>query len=133
MKHIILFLVLSFSAVGYVHAQNEEKVVDFASVEVLPEFPGGWQTALGRYIQHNYKYSAQAREIGVNGKVILSFIVEKDGSLTAIKIIRELGFGTGEEAVRVLKASPKWNPGMQNGKPVRVACTLPFKLDLGAE
>ena len=61
-----------------------------------------------------------AQENNVQGKVFLSFVVEKDGKLTDIQVTRGLGSGTDEEAIRVLKASPRWNPGIQNGKPVRV-------------
>ena len=112
---------------------EDNSIRDFASVEVLPEFPGGGQSAFGKYIQKNFKYSPMAREQGVSGKVIMSFVVEKDGSLTDIKVLRDLGLGTGEEAVRVLKNSPHWKPGIQNGRPVRVAYTLPIALALQVE
>jgi len=104
--------------------------VPFVSVEVEPEFPGG-MTAFLKYVQDNYRYPAPAVEQGVNGRIILQFIVERDGSLTDIKIIRDLRFGTGEEAVRLLKSSPKWRPGIQNGRPVRVTYTLPIALAIG--
>ena len=74
-----------------------------------------------------------AREQGVSGKVIMQFVVERDGSLTDIKVLRDLGLGTGEEAVRLLKSMPKWKPGIQNGRPVRVAYTLPFSLNLAGQ
>ncbi|MGV3761856.1 energy transducer TonB, partial [Parapedobacter sp.] len=77
----------------------------FISVEVEPTFPGGMEAFL-KYVQKNYRYPAQAVESGVKGKIILSFIVERDGSLTDIRIVRDLKFGTGDEAVRLLKASP---------------------------
>ncbi len=101
----------------------------FHSVEIAPSFPGGIDAFL-KYVQKNYRYPRQAIEQGVKGRVILSFIVERDGSLTDIKIVRDLKFGTGEEAVRLLKASPKWSPGIQNGREVRVAYTLPIGLDI---
>jgi len=101
----------------------------FQSVEVEPSFPGGMAAFL-RYVQKNYRYPTRAVAEGVKGKVILTFIVERDGSLTDIKIIRDLQFGTGEEAVRLLKASPKWSPGIQNRREVRVAYTLPISLDI---
>ncbi len=101
----------------------------FVSVEIDPAFPGGME-AFVEYVQQNYRYPARAVESGVTGKIILSFIVERDGSLTDIRIVRDLKFGTGEEAVRLLKASPKWTPGVQNGREVRVAYTLPITLDL---
>lgn len=111
---------------------EDNSVYNFASIEVLPEFPGG-PAAFGKYIQNNYQYSASAREQGVSGRVVVSFVVEKDGTLTDIKVIRDLGLGTGEEAMRVLKKAPKWKPGVQNGRPVRVAYTLPISLSLAAE
>ncbi|TZF86334.1 energy transducer TonB (plasmid) [Pedobacter sp. BS3] len=108
---------------------EDNGVHDFASVEVLPEFPGGIQKFY-QYVAKNYNYPAAAKEQGVSGRVTVSFIVEKDGSLTDIKVLRDLGMGTGEEAVRLLKKSPKWKPGIQNGRPVRVAYTIPIMLNL---
>lgn len=101
----------------------------FRQVEIAPSFPGGIEAFL-KYVQKNYRYPVQAIEQGVNGKVILTFIVERDGSLTDIQIVRDLKFSTGDEAVRLLKASPKWSPGIQNGRPVRVAYTLPIGLSI---
>ncbi len=119
--------------VGDAEVTEDNGIKDFASVEVVPEFPGGGQAAFTKFLSKNYRYPAMAREQGVSGRVIMSFVVEKDGSLTDIKVLRDLGFGTGEEAIRLLKSSPRWKPGIQNGRPVRVAYTLPFKLDLAAE
>lgn len=100
----------------------------YSTSEILPEFPGG-MPAFSKFLQKNYQYSKEAREHGVFGRVIMSFVVEKDGSLTDIKVLKDLGFGTGEEAVRLLKKSPKWKPGIQNGRLVKVAYVLPIKLD----
>ncbi|SFB91220.1 protein TonB [Parapedobacter composti] len=99
----------------------------FTSVEIPPLFPGGMDAFLA-YVQKNYRYPPQAMEIGINGQVILQFVVERDGSLTDIRVLRDLGFGTGEEAMRLLKASPKWSPGVQNGRPVRVTYQLSIGL-----
>lgn len=104
----------------------------FTSVEVLPKFPGG-EAAFGKFIQKYYKYPQAATEQGISGKVYTQFVVEKDGSLTDIKVVRDLGMGTGAEAVRVLKKMPKWEPGIQNGRPVRVAYTLPIALSTGEQ
>lgn len=101
----------------------------FKAVEVQPKPPGGMDEFMN-YIAKNYKYPSQAIEQGVSGRVILQFVVERDGSLTDIKIIRDLKYGTGEEAVRVLKGAPKWQPGFQNGRPVRVQYTLPIVLNI---
>lgn len=102
----------------------------FVTVEVEPEFPGGMK-AFMKYVQQNYHYPEAALESGVNGQVILQFVVERDGSLTDIKVLRDLKFGTGDEAVRLLKNAPRWRPGIQNGRPVRVAYTLPIGLSIG--
>ena len=80
-----------------------------------------------------FKYPAEARKNGLSGGVTLRFIVEKDGSLSNIRIIRDAGMGTGEEAVRVLQNSVKWKPGMNKGEAVRVEYTLPIQLNLAAE
>jgi protein TonB len=100
-------------------AVDDNKVYDFVSIEKQPEFPGGISKFYG-YLSKAIKYPPMAQENNVQGKVFLSFVVEKDGKLTDITVTRGLGSGTDEEAIRVLKASPRWNPGIQNGKPVRV-------------
>ncbi|QNL48563.1 energy transducer TonB [Olivibacter sp. SDN3] len=101
----------------------------FISVEVDPLFPGGMK-AFANYVAKNYRFPSQAKERALKGRVILSFVVERDGSLTHIKILRDLGWGTGEEAVRLLQSSPKWKPGIQNGRAVRVSYSLPIDLQL---
>jgi TonB family protein len=92
---------------------------DFVSVEKQPEFPGGI-SAFYQYLSRNIKYPKEARRDKIQGKVFLSFIVEKDGRLTAIKITRGLSAETNAEALRVVSASPNWSPGIQFGVPVRV-------------
>jgi len=104
-------------------------VMDFNAVEVQPSFPGGLQ-AFYKWVGQNYRYPQMAKEQGVSGSIHVSFVVERDGSLTDIKVLRDLKYGTGEEAVRLLKSSPKWKPGIQNGRPVRVSYSLPIKLNL---
>ncbi|MXV17530.1 energy transducer TonB [Hufsiella ginkgonis] len=111
---------------------EDNSVHDFAAIEKAPEFKGG-EKAFRAYIQKNYKYPPMATEQGVSGKVILQFVVEKDGSLTDIKVVRDLGMGTGDEAKRVLAKMPPWQPGIQNGRPVRVAFTLPLALSIEAQ
>ena len=101
----------------------------FTVVEQQASYPGGMQSLM-RYLHDNIKYPSQARETGTQGKVYLTFVVEKDGSLTDVKILRDIGSGCGEEAVRVVKAMPKWTPAKQRGKAVRQQFNLPvdFKL-----
>src|SRR5690606_12043647 len=104
----------------------------FVAVEVAPT-PQGGMDAFYKFIGKTYQYPQQAQEQGVSGRVLLQFVVEKDGSLTDIKVLRDLKYGTGEEAVRMLKKAPKWKPGIQNGRPVRVQFTLPIQLNLAAQ
>jgi len=114
--------------VGY-GSKNDDEV--FSNVEVLPGFPGGL-SAFGKFLAANLRYPAYARENNIQGRVFLSFVVEKDGSLSAIKVARGIGGGCDEEAVRVISISPKWNPGMQNGKAVRVSYTVPVFFQLNS-
>ncbi|HEY1007628.1 MAG TPA: M56 family metallopeptidase, partial [Sphingobacteriaceae bacterium] len=111
------------------NAGPQDDLYGFASVEQLPKFPGG-DEQFGKYLAGNLRYPAEAKEKHIAGRVFVSFIVEKDGALTDIKVLRGLGYGTDEEAVRVLKASPKWTPGMKEGKKVRVQFTIPIFFQL---
>lgn len=99
----------------------------FTSVEVSPEPPGGMK-AFREYIGRNFVYPEAAVKNKVNGTVEVSFVVEADGRLTDIKVLRDLAHGTGEEALRVMSTAGKWMPGIQNGRPVRTAYTLPIRL-----
>ena len=104
--------------------QEDNSVYSTAGIEVQPEFQGGMDKFY-KYVGNNY---VTPEDLEANGKVYVTFVVEKDGSLTDIKVIRDIGFGTGAEAVRVLKRSPKWTPGEQNGKKVRVQYSLPISI-----
>jgi beta-lactamase regulating signal transducer with metallopeptidase domain len=104
---------------------NQKSVYNSAEIDKAPGFIGGIQ-AFYKFIGENYKISDEASKNKVNGKVFITFIVEKDGSLSNLKILRDIGFGTGEEAVRVLSISPKWNPGEINNEPVSVQYSLPI-------
>lgn len=109
-------------------AKEREDVV-FERTEVTAE-PHGGMVAFRRWIGENYQYPQAAIDAGVKGTVQVSFIVEKDGSLTNFKVVKDLGHGTGEAAVDMLQKAPKWSPGIQNGQAVRTAYTLPIRLDL---
>lgn len=100
--------------------------------EEAPVPPGGLSSFL-RYIGTNYVYPKEAEEAKVKGRLILTFVVEKDGSISEVKSVQDLGHGTGEEAVRVLKSSPKWTPGKKDGEAVRVQYTLPIVLNLDSD
>jgi len=119
-------------AITPVQFEEEEEVVEeqiFTVVENEPEFPGGMD-ALYKYLSQNIKYPQLARENGITGKVYVTFVVEKDGSIANPKILRDIGGGCGAEAIRVVKAMPKWNPGKQRGKAVRVQFNLPVNFNL---
>ena len=108
---------------------EDNSIKDFASVEVLPSF-GDSKAAWGKYLERNLKYPLVAQENGISGRVMVSFVVEKNGNLTDIKVVRGIGGGCDEEAMRVLKNAPAWKPGIQNGRPVRVAYTMPIAFTL---
>jgi len=101
----------------------------FTSVEQVPEFPGGLE-GFGRYLSKAIRYPAIAKENGTQGRVIVTFVVERDGNLTDVHVVRGIGDGCDEEAVRALKASPHWKPGIQNGRPVRVQYSVPVAFTL---
>ena len=101
----------------------------FTAVEVNPE-PIGGLNAFRKWVGDNYSYPQGAIDAGVKGQVVVSFVVERDGSLTDIKVVKDLSYGTGQAAVGVLKKAKPWKPGIQNGRPVRVAYTLPITLNL---
>lgn len=105
------------------------EVMDFNKVEKQPQFPGGMQ-AFYKWVGENYKYPAEAKKNKVSGSLHLSFVVERDGSLSNFELLRDLGYGTGEAAIDLLKESPKWKPGLTRGETVRVSYSLPIKLNL---
>ncbi len=105
--------------------EEENQVYNTAGLEVKPEFAGG-KEALDNFIKQNYK---NPKDSALKGNVYLTFIIEKDGSLSDIKVLRDIGFGTGAEAIRVLKTSPKWIPGKQNNKVVRTLYSLPIPVN----
>jgi len=104
--------------------EEDNNVYNTAGIEVKPDFPGGIEKFY-KFVGNNYK---TPEEEGLKGKVYVTFVVEKDGSLTDIKVLRDIGYGTGAEAIRVLKKCPKWTPGEQNGKKVRVLYSLPITI-----
>lgn len=102
---------------------------EFVVVEQQPEFPGG-QAALAKYLQGSLRYPAQAARANVAGKVYMSFVVGADGALTDVQVLKGIGFGCDEEALRVVKAMPRWKPGKQSGRAVRVRYNLPIAFTL---
>ena len=111
-------------------AMPEEKADEiFTIVEERPS-PVGGMKAFYEFVSQNLKYPAMARRMGLEGRVFVQFVVEKDGSLTDIQVVKGIGGGCDEEAVRVLSMAPKWNPGKQRGRPVRVRMILPIMFQL---
>lgn len=133
---ILLFMLLS--VIGYsqegkpnpenqslpVTVEDENQIYNTAGIEKKPEYPGGVE-AFYEYVGKKYR---TPNVKGLQGKVFVTFIVEKDGSISNVKVLRDIGHGTGKEAVRVLKNSKKWIPGEQNGKKVRVLYSLPLTI-----
>ena len=115
-----------------VHVLEKDNDTVFQIVEQMPEFPGGVE-ALMKYISENVKYPQEAKDKNISGRVVLGFVIEKDGSVNEVKVLRGIGGGCDDEAVRVIKTMPKWKPGRQKGEPVRVFYQIPinFKLDDG--
>ena len=109
--------------------EEEDEQVIFQVVENDPEFPGGAE-ALYKYLAQNIKYPQLARENNITGRVYVTFVVEKDGSVTGVRVLRDIGGGCGQEAIRVVKSMPKWTPGKQRGKNVRVQYNLPVNFSL---
>ena len=105
----------------------ENKVFDV--VEQMPSFPGG-SDALKQYLSNNVKYPVVAQENGVQGRVVVSFVVERDGSITDVKVVRSVDPSLDREASRVVSSMPKWIPGKQNGSPVRVKYNVPVSFKL---
>lgn len=111
---------------------EEEEVSEveiFTVVEESPSFPGG-DVARIKFLQQNIVYPQMARESGIQGTVYVTFVVERNGNVTDVRVLRGIGGGCDEEAVRVIKAMPKWQPGKQRGKPVRVQFNMPIKFTL---
>ena len=129
LKVALMMLVLLFSFMTST-AQTKKNDMVFDVVEVMPQFPGG-QIAMLQYIMKNMKYPEQAMKEGIQGRVAVRFIVEKDGSISDVKPVLSVHPLLNKEAVRVVKSMPKWSPGKHNGKPVRVRFNLPvmFKLN----
>ena len=112
------------------NTEEAEEVQIFTVVESMPSFPGGEEARI-TYLNENIKYPQMARESGIQGRVFVTFVVERDGRVTDVKVLRGIGGGCDEEAVRVIQNMPKWEPGKQRGKPVRVQFNMPilFKLN----
>ena len=112
-------------------AQNKKDASEkaYEKVEVMPEYPGGEQ-AMMKFVASNVKYPQAAIDKNISGRVLVGFVIEKDGSITDVKVVKGIGGGCDEEAVRVVKSMPKWKPGKEKGKAVRVSYMLPITFKL---
>ena len=119
---------VKYVPVQVVEEEPEEQTI-FEVVENMPDFPGG-QAALMQYLAKNIKYPTIAQENGTQGRVIVQFVVNRDGSIVDAKVVRSVDPYLDKEALRVINTMPKWKPGMQRGKPVRVKFTVPVMFRL---
>lgn len=124
-----LFLAIVFFAIQMISAQeqtpiSQDKIYQMEEVDVKPEYPNGTQ-AFYQFIAKNYLAPEKS---GLKGKVLLTFVIEKDGSINEIKILHDIGYGTGDEAVRVMKKSLNWIPAQKDEKPVRVLFKFPITI-----
>ena len=110
-------------------SQKDQKEEPFDVVEDMPAFPGGME-AMIQFISNNIQYPADAQKQKIDGRVLVNFVVEKDGSITEVKVIKPTFPSLDAEAVRVVKAMPKWKPGYQKGQAVRVQFTMPINFSL---
>lgn len=108
---------------------GDSQIYDYSVVDVPPVFAGG-QKEWAKFISSNLKYPARARDNNIEGKVMVAFIVDKDGSIRDVKLRQGIGYGCDEEAVRLLKSSPPWKPGMVKGNPVSTYCVQPVSFQL---
>ena len=133
MKKLLLMTLMAMlgfttvSAQKTVVAQKNQQVFDV--VEQMPEYPGGMQ-ALLNYLMENVKYPEDAEKQKIEGRVIAVFVVETDGSISNVEVVKPVFPSLDAEAVRVLSAMPKWTPGKQSGKAVRVKYTVPINFQL---
>ena len=135
MKRLIMMSLMAICCLTTVLAQKtvvsqkDQKEEPFNVVEDMPAFPGGMD-AMIQFLSSNIQYPADAQKQKVDGRVLVNFVVEKDGSITEVKVIKPTFPSLDAEAVRVVKAMPKWKPGYQRGKAVRVQFTMPINFSL---
>ena len=115
-----------------VYVDEGEESAAFVVVDEEPQYPGGMD-ALYAFLKENIRYPQQARDNGITGKVYVTFVVEKDGSISNPRLLRDIGGGCGAEAIRVVRMMPRWIPGKLRGETVRVQFNLPVKFTLSDE
>ncbi len=117
--------------VVFEEAPEEEEVDEIFSIVEDQPTPQGGMSAFYEFVNKNIKYPNQARRMNIEGKVFVQFVIGKDGSISEVKAVKGIGAGCDEEAVRVIQSAPKWNPGKQRGRPVKVRMILPITFKLG--
>ena len=111
--------------------EDEPKGQEILGVaEQMPEFPDGGMDGLMKWLSNNIQYPADARERGIQGRVTMNFVVNRDGSISDVQVLRGVDLNLDKEAARLINSMPKWKPGMQHGKPVRVRCTVPINFKI---
>jgi len=130
-KLFTLLLLTSSGLIGFSQTDTVKEEMIFDMPEIMPEFIGG-ADALDEFVKKNVKYPAEAKEKGIQGKVYVQFVVEKDGTVTNVIVRRGADPMLNAEAVRVVKLMPVWKPGTMRGKKVRVRYTLPITFSLTA-
>lgn len=125
-----LFLAIAFFSFQLVDAQEQisppqDRIYQMDEVNIKPEYPGGTKA----FYQFVAKKFLAPEKAGINGKIILTFVIEKDGSINEIKVLQDVGYGSGEEAARVIKKSEKWISAQKEGNPVRVFFKLPITIN----
>lgn len=123
MSMMAVLSLMTASAQKTVVSQSKQNVYD--TVEQMPEFPGG-MPAMIEFLQTNLKYPSDAKKQNVGGRVLVMFVVEADGTISNVRVAKKVFPSLDAEAVRVVKTMPKWNPGKEKGKPVRVNFSLPI-------
>jgi len=111
-------------------AEAEEEVDEYFTIVEESAMPNGGMPAFYKYLVDNMRYPAQARRLGVEGKVTLSFVVDKNGKISEVNVLRGIGSGCDEEAVRVMQNAPSWKPGKQRGKAVKQRCIMPISFKM---
>ena len=131
MKKLLFFLILGFTALTTAHAQNTDTPCGkvYQVVEQMPQFPGG-QAAMMKFIADSLRYPSVAFENGIEGRVIVKFVVDCKGNIVNPLVVRSVDPLLDREAIRLVKSMPKWIPGRQNGKPVCVIYNVPIRFKL---
>jgi len=136
MRRIFIFItaaMLAGSMMAQTPAQNdsiENEIVELTVVEQMPEFPGG-QNALIQYLSQNIRYPLIAKENKIQGRTLVSFVVENDGKISNVQVLRSSGdMMLDREAMRVIRTMPRWRPGYMKGQPVRVQYQIPITFKL---